>query len=151
MITYQMLKAKGACETQVALFKELFPNGAPLTVETALSVANKFDWDWAISNLLSKEGKAAYEEAEALLLAAYEEAKAPLLAAYEEAEALLLAAYEEAKAPLLAAYEEARVPLWAAYKEARAPLLAAYKEAKAKLFAELYIKENTCGGLYSKA
>ena len=144
MITYRMLEDKGACNTQVELFKKTFPNGAEVSVETAVSVASKFDFDWAAHNLLSEASRAAYKEAVAPLWAAYKEAVAPLWAAYEEAVAPLWAAYEEAVAPLWAAHKEAEAPLWAAYKEAEAPLWAAYKEAKAKLFAELYIKGNTC-------
>ena len=37
-ITAKRLAALGACRDQVASFRELFPDGAPLTVETALSV-----------------------------------------------------------------------------------------------------------------
>ena len=121
MITYKMLEAKGACESQASLFKELFPNGASLSVEIAVSVADKFDWDWAANNLLTQGGKKAYQEA-----------KAPLWKAYQEAEAPLWKAYQEAKAPLWKAYEEAEAPLWKAYEEAEAPL-----------FAEIYMKEQT--------
>ena len=102
MITYRMLKAKGACYTQVELFKKTFPEGAKLSVELAVSVASKFDFDWAARNLLSEASRAAYEEAVAPLWAAYEEAVAPLWAAYKEAKAPLWAAYEEAKAKLFA-------------------------------------------------
>jgi hypothetical protein len=102
MITYKMLKAKGACESQASLFKELFPNGAPLSVETAVSVADKFDWDWAAINLLTQEGKGAYQEAVAPLCKAYQEAKEPLWKAYQEALAPLYKAYQEAVAPLFA-------------------------------------------------
>ena len=91
MITYKMLEAKGACESQASLFKELFPNGAPLSVEIAVSVADKFDWDWAANNLLTQDGKEAYEEAVAPLYKAYKEAVAPLYKAYKEAEATLFA------------------------------------------------------------
>ncbi len=91
MITYELLSTKGACSSQLKLFKELFPEGAPMTVEAAVSVASKFDFDWAAKKLLSKGGYKAYEEAKVLLWKAYEEAKAPLLKAYEEAEAKLFA------------------------------------------------------------
>jgi len=140
MITYQILEAKGACESQVSLFKELFLKG--LTVETALSVADKFDFSWAAEALLSEEGRKAYDEAEAPLREAYEEAEAPLWKAYQEAKASLWEPYDEAEASLWKAYREVMEPLWKAYDEAEAPLRKVYKEACAKLFAELYLKEN---------
>ena len=56
MITTKLLKSKGACADQIRLFAKLFPAGAPLTVETAVSVADKFDWDWAAEKLLSADG-----------------------------------------------------------------------------------------------
>jgi hypothetical protein len=137
-----LIEAK-ACAPQVKLFKELFPDGAEVSEETAISVANKFDWDWAASNLLSASGREVYEEAEAPILKAYEEAEAPLLKAYKEAIAPLWEDYKEAIAPLLKAYEEAEAPLLKAYEEAEAPLLKAYREAKAQIFVRLYIKENS--------
>ena len=121
-----------ACNDQILLFRKLFPDGAPMTVETAVSVAERFDWVWAATNLLSTSGRKAYEEAEAPLLKAYREAKAPFLKAYEEAVATLWKAYEEAKAPL-----------WKAYEEAEAPFLKAYEEAKARTFAKIFIGENS--------
>lgn len=95
-ITYQMIEAEGACHSQVDLFKKLFPNGAPLTVEAAMSVADKFNWDWAARKLLSKKGWKAYEEA-----------MAPALKVYREATALDLKEYKEAKATAWEAYKEA--------------------------------------------
>jgi len=58
-----------------------------MTVEQAIAVAGKFDWDWAAMNLLKAPLWAAYKEAKDPLWAAYKEAKAPLWAAYEEAKA----------------------------------------------------------------
>ena len=129
-ITYQMLEAKGACQGQVILFKEAFPNGAPLTIEAALSVADKFDWDWAARKLLSEKGLKAYSEAEA-----------PAWKAYEEAEALARKAYEEAGALARKAYEEAEALARKAYKEAETLARKAYKEATALAFATAYLND----------
>ena len=143
MITYEMLKAKDACESQVSLFKELFPKGASLSVETAVSVADKFDWGWAARNLLSGSGYKAYQEAKKPLYKAYLEAVEPLDKAYLEAIEPLDKAYKEAVATLYKAYQEAKKPLYKAYKEAETPLYKAYLEAIATLFTKIYIKEQT--------
>lgn len=108
-ITYQILEAKGACQEQVILFKEAFPNGAPLTIEAALSVADKFNWGWAASKFLSEKGLKAYKEARTLALKAY-----------KEADALAWEACGEAKTTGGKSYWGAMVPAWKAYSEARA-------------------------------
>jgi hypothetical protein len=87
MITADTLRAKGACQDQIDLFAQLFPDGVHVTVEAAVAVAGQFDWDWAARNLLSKKGMAAYEAAKAPAWAAYEAAEAPAWAAYEAATA----------------------------------------------------------------
>jgi len=84
-----LIEAK-ACAAQVRLFKDLFPDGAEVSEETAISVASQFDWNWAARNLISASGGEAYEEATAPLWKAYREAVAPLLKTYREAEAPLL-------------------------------------------------------------
>ena len=97
-ITAERLAALGACKQQVNLFRQMFPDGAPLTAETALNVADKFNWDWAAKGLLPPAALKAYEEATAPAGKAYEEATAPAGKAYEEAKATARKAYEEAKA-----------------------------------------------------
>lgn len=80
MFTVDMLIEKKACIQQIRIFKETFPNGANLSVDTALGVATLFDWGFAAFNFLSKDGWKAYEEAEAPLWKAYKEAQATLFA-----------------------------------------------------------------------
>jgi hypothetical protein len=63
MITVELLKLKGASARQVALFAEIFPEGAVVKVKTAIAVAAKFNWEWAAENLLSSDGFAAYNTA----------------------------------------------------------------------------------------
>ncbi len=108
-ITHQMLEAVGACQGQVTLFKKLFPDGAPLTIEAALSVADKFNWGWAADKFLSKKGWKAYDDARTLALKAY-----------EEADALAWEACGEAKTTGGKSYWGVMVPAWKAYSEARA-------------------------------
>ena len=120
-LTVQTLIEAKACVEQVGLFKKLFPYGAEISEEVAISVAIKFDWEWAANNLLSESGRVAYREAQAPLWKAYEEAQAPLWKTYSEAQA----------------------PLWKAYREAEASLWKTYSEAQAQIFAKLYLKENS--------
>ena len=61
-MTSKILKAKGACTSQVLEFRERWPRGLTLTSEeqareVALIAAQVFDWDWAAQNLLSPEGR----------------------------------------------------------------------------------------------
>ena len=60
-ITKRLLQSKGACTSQVVLFAETFPHGTEITEAVCLSVADKFDWNWAAQNLLSPESYAEYE------------------------------------------------------------------------------------------
>ena len=143
MFTVDMLIEKKACASQLRLFRCTFPNGAPLTVETAISVSHLFDWEFAAQHFLSKEGYKAYQTAEAPHLKAYDDAEAPLLKVYEDAEAPHLKGYQAAEAPLWKDYQDAIAPLWKDYEDARAPHLKVYEDARAQVFAELYIKEST--------
>lgn len=52
-ITEEDLKAHQACDEQLALFVELFPNGVEVTEEVCLKYAQDFDWDWAACEFLS--------------------------------------------------------------------------------------------------
>ena len=97
-ITLKQLRRAGACEPQVQLFKTTFGQSAEVNLETALKMAQKFDWNWAAANLLP----------------------APAWKAYEEAMAPAWKAYDEARAQASKAYKEATAPAWKAYEEARA-------------------------------
>ena len=112
-ITAERLAALGACRTQLASFREMFPEGAPLTVETALSVAGQFDWDWAARHLLSAPALKDYSEATAPALKAYNEATATAWKDYSEATATARKAYNEVDAPALKAYNEATATAFA--------------------------------------
>ena len=125
-VTVALLKRKGACATQAALFKELFPKGVEITEEVCVNVADKFNWSWAAEKLLSEPANAAYERATALAYAAYERATAPAPEAYERATALAYEEYRRATAP---AYEE--------YRRATALAYAAYQRVQAATFGRL--------------
>jgi uncharacterized membrane protein YqiK len=113
ILTLKQLTDADACKPQLALFKDTFGDQAEVTVELAISVADKFDWTWAANNLLSYPA-----------LAEYHKAKAPALAEYQKAMATAWAEYNKAKAPALAEYQKAMATAWAEYNKAKAPALA---------------------------
>ena len=71
-LTAAILKSKRACVNQLALFSATFPEGVEVTPEVCVSVADKFDWNWAAANLLPP-----------LLIADYDAKRAPLDADYD--------------------------------------------------------------------
>jgi hypothetical protein len=48
----QTLIRKGACRDQVSLFRATFGESVEVTEGLCLSIAGKFDFDWAAQNLL---------------------------------------------------------------------------------------------------
>jgi hypothetical protein len=130
MITVDILESKKACRGQIKLFKEHFPNGSPLTVESALSVATIFDWGWAAHNLLSANG-----------LKTYKEQRSPLYNTYRDQVASLWETCRKQTAPLDKTYEEQIVSLRKTYDDQAASLSNTYEEQIAFLFASLYISE----------
>jgi hypothetical protein len=130
MITVDILESKKACRGQIKLFKEHFPNGSPLTIESALSVASIFDWGWAAHNLLSANG-----------LKTYKEQRSPLYNTYRDQVASLWETCRKQTAPLDKTYEEQIVSLRKTYDDQAASLSNTYEEQIAFLFASLYISE----------
>ena len=100
MITYELLESRGACEGQVKLFRDTFPEGVEVSVDLCVKYASRFDFNWAGYELLKDTE-------------AYRDARAPLWKAYEDAEAPLWKAYEDARAPLLKAYREGLAKVFA--------------------------------------
>jgi hypothetical protein len=95
-ITYEILKAKGACEGQALRFKALFPDGCTVTAALCGTHTSEFEWSWAAKNLLSPSARAEYMRARAPAWAGYERACAPAWAEYEQACAPALAEYKRA-------------------------------------------------------
>ena len=53
-ITARLLRSKGACPDQVAIFVKEWPEGAEVTLPNCLRAAELgLDFDWAADNLLS--------------------------------------------------------------------------------------------------
>ena len=107
-ITTRLLKSKGACDSQVALFKELFPKGVEITESACVAVFDKFDWGWAAENLLSAPAYAEYERVRASAYAEYERVTAPASAEYERVRASAYAEYERVHTSAYAEYERVR-------------------------------------------
>ena len=126
-ITVRLLKLKGACPEQVALFASLYPDGVEPTKEACLAVAGQFQWGWAAGALLSPSALAAYAAAHKSALTAYDAATEPARAAYAAA-----------RKPALTAYDAATEPAWAAYDAARKSALTAYDAACSEAFAEAW-------------
>ena len=131
-ITLAQLKKLGACEDQVALFRNNFGEEVEATEALCVKHAQKFNWNWAANNLLSAPARRAYDEAMASAQQAYEEATAPAQRAYEEATAPARRAYDEATASAQQAYEEAMASAQQAYEEATARAFARAAINKAK-------------------
>ena len=53
ILTLQTLINKGACSSQVELFRSMFGKQVRVTQKLCASVADKFDFRWAASHLLS--------------------------------------------------------------------------------------------------
>ena len=86
-ITSRIPRSKGACASQVDLFKEIFPKGVVITEALCVEHADKFDWIWAALNLLSKEAKAECERVTAPACAEYERVHASAYAEYKRVRA----------------------------------------------------------------
>ena len=97
-VTVTLLKRKGACSEQVALFKELFPKGVEITEEVCVGVADKFNWNWAAENLLSVPAYAEYQRVTVPAYAEYQRVRAPAYAEYERVTAPADAKYERVRA-----------------------------------------------------
>ena len=71
-ITANMLRAKGACTGQIALFRKFYPKGKNVTLAACLRHATRFNWRWAARNLLSAPAqKACIKEIDTALVAYY--------------------------------------------------------------------------------
>ena len=92
-ITHALLKRLGACENESNKFRELFPNGTEVTVELCVKHAADFSWDWAVDNLMSSKGRAAFNRDIAPISAAFDRDMAPINAAYDRDRALIRAAF----------------------------------------------------------
>ena len=107
------LEAAKACQEQCQTFKELFGDEVNVTPALARRVAGKFNWDWAVQNLLSPAGLAEYKRISAPARAEYKRTTAPALAEYERISGSAWAEYKRTTAPARAEYQRINASAWA--------------------------------------
>ena len=83
IITLKQLRRLGACEPQVALFKERFGTSVELTEALMIEHGKDFDLDWIAAKVFTPEQYADYKAKCDLLFADYKATRAPLYADYE--------------------------------------------------------------------
>ncbi len=130
-ITSRLLRSKGACAEQVAVFKELGGDKKELTRALFLKHAGKFDLDWAANNLLSPTQKAEYERVARPAWAEYERVTGPAWAEYERVTGPALAKYTRVAGPALVEYERVAGPARVEYERVAGPALAKYARMQA--------------------
>jgi len=113
ILKLQQLIDADACLEQVELFRSTFGDQVEVTVELALSVFDKFDWDFAARNFLSAPAWAEYEKVTAPAWAEYEKVTAPAWVEYNKVMAPAWVEYNKVMAPALAEYNKVRTPAWA--------------------------------------
>jgi len=124
-ITKELLEAKRACEDQLDLFNELFPEGVELTRALILEHAQEFDWGWCAENLLPNDSAwEAYVIANASAWKAYYVAFEKAQEAYELAVIQAKEAYYVAIEKAQEAYELAVIQAKEAHNVARATAFA---------------------------
>ena len=74
-ITLKQLADAKACREQRELFARTFGKSVEVTRELCVSVADKFDFEWAATHLLSAQALAEYKRDKAAAWAEYERAK----------------------------------------------------------------------------
>ena len=138
-ITPEWLKEHDACEDQVTLFEEIWPDGAAITQEALATAASAgLNLEWLAERLFSDSTYADYEVQRALLYADYLANRAPAYADYRAKWHLVCDEFDARLAALESEYAAVRIPIYDEYKAKVAPLLvdilwAAYEEGRASL------------------
>ena len=86
-LTLETLIERSACADQRQRFANTFGKSVDVTPELCMSVADQFDWVWAVRRLLSPEAQAEYDRVCAPALAEYKRVRAPAQAEYERVRA----------------------------------------------------------------
>ena len=111
-INVDILRTKKACHNQVSLFKKLFPDGIEVTTDLCVEYYDKFDWDWAVDNLLTETGQDEYVK---IKVAAYNEYRKIHDAArneYKKIRDVALGEYWKTKDAAMVEYEKIRDAAW---------------------------------------
>ena len=146
-LTADMLREKDACEDQVTIFEEEWPDGVEVTVEAILRAVELWlDIDWFVHQFLPAPVRKAYNEAMTSAQRAYDEVIAPAQKAYDEGIASARKAYDEVVDPARKAYNEVIASTRKAYNEVIAPTWKVYDEGIA--FAEQVYRKDQALALY---
>jgi hypothetical protein len=146
-ITSELLRRRGACRSQVALFVALGGDSLELTEALCLKHADKFDFNWAANHLLTPAADRVFERIERTALAEYERIRRPALAEYERIERAAWTEYERIWQPAWSKYESIRQlaraeyariqhQAWADYLRIRQSALAEYERIERAAQAE---------------
>ena len=137
-LTVELLKKREACREQVNLFAATFPDGVEITEAVCLSVADKFDFEWAAARLFTAGAWANYLAGRAAILVEYNAKRARIRAEYEAKCAASLAEYLSGRVRILEEYRTECAPIGAEYQRQRAALLwAEYLSQRAALFGRI--------------
>jgi cell division septum initiation protein DivIVA len=141
ILTLETLKEKHACEEQLALFHKTFGTSVDVTPELCESVADKFNFRWAVEKLLLPDERDEYKRVTAPALAEYERVTGLASAEYERVMGLASAEYERVKESAWAEYKRFMGLASAEYERIMAPARAEYERVTARAFGELFCKQ----------
>ena len=110
-LTVALLKKRKACRAQVDLFAATFPDGVHATEAVCISIADTFDFQWAVRTLLPPKARAEYDAKRAPILAEYRAGCAAIWAEYDAKRARIWE-YGAKCAPIEAAYKKQRAALF---------------------------------------
>jgi hypothetical protein len=140
-LTLETLLKRGACADQRQRFADTFGKSVDVTPELCMSVADQFDWSWAVRCLLSPEARAEHERVCAPARAEYGRVRDSAQAEYERVRDLAWAEYERVRDLAWAEYERVRAEyerVRAEYWRVRDSALAECERVCAREFGRLY-------------
>jgi hypothetical protein len=122
-ITVEMLRARGACQKQVALFAETFPGGADPATDLRSAIDAGLEILWA-ECLLQGSALAQYQEIQDQAWAQYQAIQGQARAQYNEIQGQARAQYEAIRNQAWAQYEAILDQAWAQYQAIQGQALA---------------------------
>ena len=126
ILTLATLEVKGACADQRDLFHSMFGASVDVTRELCISVASKFHFEWAGSQLtlLKPAARADFSCARAAALVDFKDATTAARDDYNRATTAAWDDYDRATAPARDDYDRAVAAAWADYARIRAAAFA---------------------------
>lgn len=140
-ITLEILR--GACEPQRAEFAKRFPKGIVLkseqdAIDTAVEVAEVFNWAWAAANLLSNGTRKDFERAKAIAWKNYRRIEAAAQKDFERVDTAAWENYKSDTATLWEDYRRVRLAALGDYRRVRTTARENYVRAVATAFARAF-------------